>query len=390
MLAVINGEVDNGWYARAPQYECEPFPLDQVRGSYVIVKGSIGRIQLESGQQEQRPGHEDAPLRSLANERQWPGRQNSRYIGLGNAGYSMASNLPKAGYHLVVHDTDSTKAQRAASEWKNMTASQGKPEAFADCDVLITMLPQGKIVREVLRGSNGIARALKKGTIIVETSSSSPFHTIALGKELEEKHQLQLVDSPITQTYMHATDAGESTLLVGCSPDAPAYATVKPVLQCMAGYIFPMGKLGNGHAMKTLNDYIMASSICALSDSLAVGQKYGLDPQTMIDALNVGTGVCFPTLDTFRRDGITGRYNSGFGLALLVRDLGITREFMEHNGFQTELPALTERYLGEALKEVEGDAGHTKCLVGWEKRAGVKLRRTGKVEVYLRRTLSIG
>ncbi len=49
MLAVINGEVDNGWYARAPQYECEPSPLDQVRGSYVIVKGSIGRIQLESG-----------------------------------------------------------------------------------------------------------------------------------------------------------------------------------------------------------------------------------------------------------------------------------------------------------------------------------------------------
>lgn len=85
------------------------------------------------------------------------------YIGLGNAGYSMASNLPKAGYSLVVHDADAAKAERAASEWKNTTASHGKPEAFADCEVIVTMLPQGKIVREVLLGKNGIAPGLKAG-----------------------------------------------------------------------------------------------------------------------------------------------------------------------------------------------------------------------------------
>jgi 3-hydroxyisobutyrate dehydrogenase-like beta-hydroxyacid dehydrogenase len=136
------------------------------------------------------------------------------------------------------------------------------------------------------------------------------------------------------------------------------------------------GKLGNGHAMKTLNNYIMASSICALADSLVVGQKYGLDPRQMIDVLNVGTGVCFPTLDTFRRDGLTGRYNSGFGLALLVKDLGITEDFMKHNHFDTQLPALTKRYLAEALAEVEPMADHTKALVGWEKRSGVELRKS--------------
>jgi len=161
---------------------------------------------------------------------------------------------------------------------------------------------------------------------------------------------------------------------------AEAFEQVKPILQCMAGYIFHMGKLGNGHAMKTLNNYIMASSICALSDSLVTGQKYGLDPQQMIDVLNVGTGACFPTLDTFRRDGITRRYNSGFGLGLLVKDLGITKDFMEHNGHQTELPDLTRRYLGDALKEVEPQADHTKCLVGWEKRLGVQLKQTEKVQ----------
>lgn len=237
------------------------------------------------------------------------------YIGLGNAGFSMASNLPKAGYNLVVHDVDDAKVQRAANEWKNTKASNGDPQAFADCEVVITMLPQGKIVREVLLGKNGLASALKPGeyfpegrngnvtmlgTIIVDTSSSSPFDTRSLGQELAQ-HSLHLVDSPITQTYMHATDAGESTLMVG-SDSEEDYAKVKPILQEMAGYIFHMGGLGTGHAMKTLNNYIMASSIIALNDSLVTGQKFGLDPQKMIDVLNVGTGVNFPTLDTFRRD----------------------------------------------------------------------------------------
>ena len=307
-----------------------------------------------------------------------PAVKNVGYIGLGNAGFSMASNIPKSGYHVVVHDADESKVQKAAKEWPNTTASGGKPEAFKDCEVIITMLPQGKIVRDVLLGKDNIASALKPGTIIVDTSSSSPFDTQALGKELAQ-HQLQLVDSPITQTYMHATDAGESTLMVG-SDSKEAFEKVEPILRCMAGYIFHMGKLGNGHAMKTLNNYIMASSICALSDSLVTGQKYGLDPQQMIDVLNVGTGVCFPTLDTFRRDGITGRYNSGFGLALLVKDLGITEDFMQHNKFHTELPSLTRRYLGDALKEVEPMADHTKCLVGWEKRSGVQLKRTEEVQ----------
>lgn len=290
----------------------------------------------------------------------------------------MASNLPKAGYNVIVHDIDDAKVQQAANGWPNTTAANGRPEAFADCEVIVTMLPHGKIVREVLLGKDNLARDLRPGTIIIDTSSSSPFDTIALGKELKE-HQLELIDSPITQTYMHATDAGESTLICG-SDSKEVFQKAEPIIKTMAGYVFHMGKLGNGHAMKTLNNYIMASSICALNDSLIAGQKFGLDPQQMIDVLNVGTGVCFPTLDTFRRDGLTGRYNSGFGLGLLVKDLGITQEFMVHNGFETELPGLTRRYLGDALREVEPMADHTKSLVGWEKRGGVQLKRTEKVE----------
>ena len=106
-----------------------------------------------------------------------------------------------------------------------------KPEAFKDCEVLVTMLPQGKIVREVLLGKANIASGLQPGTIVVDTSSSSPFDTQKLGEELAQ-HQIQLLDSPITQTYMYATDRGESTLMVG-SDSKEAYQKAEPILKCM-------------------------------------------------------------------------------------------------------------------------------------------------------------
>jgi 3-hydroxyisobutyrate dehydrogenase-like beta-hydroxyacid dehydrogenase len=216
------------------------------------------------------------------------------------------------------------------------------------------------------------------GTIIVHTSSFSPFDTQSLGRELAA-HELTLVDAPITQTYMHATDAGESTLMVGADSDE-IFEAVKPVLSDMAGYLFHMGPLGSGHAMKTLNNYIMASGICALNDSLVTGQKWGLDPQKMIDVLNVGTGVCFPTLDTFRRDALPRTFNSGFGLALLVKDLGITQDFMQHSEFKTGLPELLRGYLGDALECVGPRADHTESMRRWEKRAGFGVKKTEKVQ----------
>jgi 3-hydroxyisobutyrate dehydrogenase-like beta-hydroxyacid dehydrogenase len=100
----------------------------------------------------------------------------------------------------------------------------------------------------------------------------------------------------------------------------------------------------------------------------------------MLDVLNVGTSACFPTLDTFRRDALTRRFDSGFGLALLVKDLGITQEFMEHSRFETALPGLLRGYLGDALEVVDGRADHTESLWGWEKRAGVEVKRTEKVK----------
>jgi 3-hydroxyisobutyrate dehydrogenase-like beta-hydroxyacid dehydrogenase len=85
------------------------------------------------------------------------------YIGLGKAGASMAANLPRAGFKLIVRDADPEREKRFASENKNTTVADHEPEGFGEAEVIVTMLPQGKVVREVLLGENGIAKGLKKG-----------------------------------------------------------------------------------------------------------------------------------------------------------------------------------------------------------------------------------
>ena len=241
-----------------------------------------------------------------------------------------------------------------------------------DVEVIVTMLPQGKIVREALLGENGIASGLKKGAIIIDTSSSSPFDTRSLGADLKAQG-LILIDSPVTQAHLHDTDTGDATLMVG-SDNFETVSKAMPVLQAMAKYVFHMGNLGAGHAMKTLNNYVSAASIVALSDALVTGQKFGLDPIQMLDVLNVGTGRNFSTTDSYKTDALPRRYASGFQLALLIKDIGIAKEVFEHEKFETDMPDLIIRYFKEAMDMVKPDADHTELLKNWERRAGVELK----------------
>lgn len=294
------------------------------------------------------------------------------YIGLGKAGASMASNLPRAGFKLLVRDADPEREKSFAGANSNTTVAAAGPEGFKDVDVLVTMLPQGKVVREVVLGSDGIAAHLKKGTIVIDTSSSSPYDTRSLGADLEAQG-LVLVDAPVTQAHLHDTDTGDATLMVGCN-DQSAFERALPVLQAMAKYVFHMGKLGTGHAMKTLNNYVSAASIVALSDALVTGQKMGLDPIQMIDVLNVGTGKNFSTSDSYQTDALPRKYASGFQLALLIKDIGIAKSVFEQEGFETDMPDLVIRYFKEAMGILPPDADHTELLKKWEQRAGLQLK----------------
>jgi len=286
----------------------------------------------------------------------------------------MAANIAKAGYSILVHDADTSRVTLFVKEYSSnaKAASSGGGDSFKDVDVLITMLPNGKVVREVLLGENGIAKTLKAGTVVVDTSSSSPFDTRQLGADLLA-HGISLIDAPVTQIYLHAIDTGGATLMLG-SDSKDAVEIALPVLEAMSKYTFVMGALGAGHAMKTLNNYVSVGSIIALCDALVVGQKFGLDPKTMIDVMNVGTARNFSTAYAFRTEALTRRYESGYQLALLIKDMKITKDLVDSVGFESQLPGLSIEYLEDALSRVAPDANHEQCLKAWEQRAGIELK----------------
>ena len=115
-----------------------------------------------------------------------------------------------------------------------------------------------------------------KGSVVIDTSSSSPFDTRELGAQLS-KLSIDLVDSPITQEQLHAIDTGGATLMVGCN-SSDALKKVLPILKDMSSHVFPMGGLGSGHTMKTLNNYVSVGSIIALCDALVSSITSGFCP----------------------------------------------------------------------------------------------------------------
>ncbi|KAK1092639.1 hypothetical protein LTR48_003942 [Friedmanniomyces endolithicus] len=275
------------------------------------------------------------------------------YIGLGNAGYPLASTLSRAGYHLVVLDADPTRAQRFAQEHANATAAgEHDRNAFSNVKILVTMLPNGEIVREVLLGPDGgLAKHLKDGTIIIDTSSSSPFHTRETARLLSEVNaSLTLIDSPITQAYQHALGKGDATLMVGCS-DPELLEVAMPVLKTM----------GN---------------ILGLCDALIAGQQFGLEPEKMLDVMNVGTGVNFSTKESFRTDGLTRRFQSGYQLSLLLKDMKIAKSVIEAAGVQSDLSSLIVEKLAVADEVAGPGADHTQVIHAWEKANGVQLKQS--------------
>ncbi|EXJ86745.1 hypothetical protein A1O3_03699 [Capronia epimyces CBS 606.96] len=296
------------------------------------------------------------------------------YIGLGLAGGPLCTCILKGGFRTVVRDADPKRQREFVEANKEFLVAEAEdgPEAFKDVDVLITMVPNGDIVRDILLGRKGVAPFLKPGTIIVDTSSSNPFTTRKLGDDLKA-YQLRLIDSPVTQVRMHDINDGEATFMLGGSVEDIQMA--EPVLATMSRWRFHMGPLGSGHVMKTFNNYITAAGIAALNDSFIVGRKMGLDPAMMTDVLNVGTGRNYGTAHSIRAEGLTRTYSSGYGLALLVKDLGINLDLCEKMGIDTTLSQLMHGTFKEALQlhGVEKSADYTECVKLWEEKSGIQL-----------------
>jgi 3-hydroxyisobutyrate dehydrogenase len=293
-------------------------------------------------------------------------------IGIGNMGAPMAGNLARAGFSVVLFDIDSARAQRVAVEI-GARAVDGLDGLGHDADAIVTMLPTGRDVRNVLLESEGgaLAAALAPRGVVVDMSSSDPVGTRELGAALSARG-LALVDAPVSGGVSRAKDG---TLAIMIGGDAADIVRVKPVLAALGNRLFEVGVLGCGHAMKALNNFLAATGFAAASEAIAVGRQFGLDPAIMIDVINASTGRNFSTENTIKQQVLTGNFASGFSLGLLAKDVKIAADLGAAIGIDAPLGRLICDLWADARDEIGAERDHTRAVEAWESK---RMRRAAE------------
>jgi 3-hydroxyisobutyrate dehydrogenase len=287
------------------------------------------------------------------------------FIGIGNMGRPMATNLIKGGYQVVAYDVDTQRAAQFARDAGAKSAAT-LAELGGQVDAVVTMLPTGKEVRAVLLEAEGgaLVAHLPKDAIVIDMSSADPVGTRALHADLAKKG-LALVDAPVSGGVPRATD-GSLAIMIGGDPAAVGRA--KPVLGKMGTRLFDVGAPGNGHAMKALNNFVAGTGFIAVAEAVLVGKKFGLDPIAMIDIMNVSTGKNFNTENVVKQHVISRQFASGFALGLLAKDVKIAADLAAAIDVDSPLSRLSSALLGEARDKVGPEKDHTLAYTYWEQR----------------------
>jgi len=240
------------------------------------------------------------------------------FVGVGSMGRPMAALLHKAGYPLQIVDASSERAQAFAKEFGGTVAASNRALAAAS-DIIITILPTSAIVQAVLEGPDGVLAGLRKDAVVVEMSSGVPTITRTLAEQVAAVGA-HMVDAPVSGGVPRAK-TGELAIMFGGSE--AILERVRPVLSCMGTSITRTGDVGSAHAMKALNNLVSAGGFLIGVEALMIGKRFGLDPSAMVDVLNSSTGMNNSTQKKFKQFVLSGQYNAGFGLDLMVKDLSI-------------------------------------------------------------------
>ena len=239
------------------------------------------------------------------------------FIGLGRMGKSMASNLARKGFSLVVFDILEAPVRELAALGAKPAASPA--ELAGQCSIVATMLPASKEVEATIFGSDGIAAHARPGTLLLDMSTVDPETSDKIHEEAA-KRGLAAVDAPVGRLAIHA-DRGECLFMVGATP--ANLERVMPLLKAMGTTIHHCGTGGAGMRMKLVNNYL-AIVLCQLNaEALALSQRFGLDIARTLEVLYGTTATNGQLRVNWPNKVLAGDVTPGFTVDLAHKDLSL-------------------------------------------------------------------
>ena len=282
------------------------------------------------------------------------------FIGLGNMGLPMAQNLIKAWHQVEGVDLNPASIEKLKAA--GGTSVEFAKVAASRADVVITMLPAGKHVRDVYLGAGGIVENANAGTLLIDCSTID-VETAREVASAAEARGLLMLDAPVSGGVGGAA-AGTLTFMVGGSTQA--FTRAQSILEKMGKTIVHAGGAGNGQAAKICNNMILGISMIAVSEAFVLAEKLGLDHQKLFDISSKSSGQCWsmtsycPVPGPVPASPANRDYQAGFTAAMMLKDLKLAQEAAKASGVVTPLGADAERIYssyaasGEAGRDFSG------------------------------------
>ena len=289
------------------------------------------------------------------------------YIGLGLMGKSIARNILKAGFPLVIHNRSRLVVDELVAE--GAQAAFSPAEVAASVEVVFTNLPDTPDVEQVVLGQGGIISGAHAGLIWVDNSSISPVAARRLAAQLAEQAVLSL-DAPVSGGDVGARNG---TLAIMVGGPVEAFEKVMPVFQAMGKTVTHVGEAGAGQVAKAANQIMVAAQMVAMGELLIFSQKAGVDPQKVVQAIKGGAAQCW-TLDIKPPRLFAGNRLPGFKAYMQAKDLNIIMETAREYGIPLPSAAVDAQLFNAMLQNGMGELDNSAVLGMIEALAGEELK----------------
>jgi 3-hydroxyisobutyrate dehydrogenase len=290
------------------------------------------------------------------------------FLGLGAIGAPMARHLANDRFDLAVWNRTSEKALAFAGSGRARVAAT-PAEAADGAEIVVTCLPTSREVVEVLAGDQGLLAGMARGALLVDCTSGDPPTSRRTAARLAE-HDVSFVDAPVSGGV---SGAEKGTLTVMCGGDPAAIARARPVLEAFGSRIVHCGGVGAGHAVKAVNNALLAVHVWSTAEGLAALVKAGVDPGVALEVINASSGRSNASENLFPERVLTRAFPRTFRLSLLDKDVGIAADFARDARVPAPLLQLTAELFRVAHAALGEEADHVEAVKVVERWAGAEI-----------------